>query len=146
MMYDSYGYMYFCDRLGDTYRWRGENVSTIEVENIISKHLNSREVVVYGVELPGQEGRAGMAAILDSSDNIDINELSKNIINSLPSYSRPVFLRFAKEVEHTGMINTFIFLAFLLAFFFFNKLIYLCFMFKVHLKLKSLFWLMKITT
>ena len=46
-------FRYFCDRLGDTYRWRGENVATIEVENVISKHLNSSEVVVYGVEIPG---------------------------------------------------------------------------------------------
>jgi acyl-CoA synthetase (AMP-forming)/AMP-acid ligase II len=102
MMYDSYGYMYFCDRLGDTYRWRGENVSTIEVENIISKHLNSREVVVYGVEVPGQEGRAGMAAILDTPNNIDVVQLSKIVASNLPSYERPVFVRLVRQLDHTG--------------------------------------------
>ena len=50
---DWYGYVYFCDRSGDTFRWRGENVSTIEVENAISSRLDSKEVVVYGVEIPG---------------------------------------------------------------------------------------------
>ena len=57
MVYDVYGYMYFADRIGDTYRWKGENVATIEVENAVSKNLNSIEVVVYGVEIVGQEGR-----------------------------------------------------------------------------------------
>lgn len=53
-MVDEFGWVYFCDRLGDTFRWRGENVSTTEVENIISAKLNFLEVVVYGVEIPGQ--------------------------------------------------------------------------------------------
>jgi acyl-CoA synthetase (AMP-forming)/AMP-acid ligase II len=53
MVCDKFGYMYFCDRLGDTYRWRGENVATVEVENVISSFLNAAEVVVYGVEIPG---------------------------------------------------------------------------------------------
>ena len=51
---DWYGYTYFVDRSGDTFRWRGENVSTIEVENTISSRLNSKEVAVYGVEIPGR--------------------------------------------------------------------------------------------
>ena len=101
MMRDSFGYMYFCDRLGDTYRWRGENVSTIEVENIISSHLNSREVLVYGVEIPGQEGRAGMTAILESTD-FDLEKLAKKVNEDLPSYARPMFVRLVKEIEHTG--------------------------------------------
>jgi acyl-CoA synthetase (AMP-forming)/AMP-acid ligase II len=50
---DWYGYTYFVDRSGDTFRWKGENVSTIEVENIISSRLDSKEVAVYGVEIPG---------------------------------------------------------------------------------------------
>ena len=61
MAMDHYGYIYFVDRLCDTLRWKGENVSTIEVENVISSFLNSKEVVVYGVEVPGQGERAGMA-------------------------------------------------------------------------------------
>ena len=106
MMRDSFGYMYFCDRLGDTFRWRGENVSTIEVENVISSHLNSREVVVYGVEIPGQEGRAGMTAILESAD-FDLEKLTQKIKEDLPSYARPLFIRLIKEIEHTGRCNNF---------------------------------------
>ena len=103
MMCDRFGYMYFCDRLGDTYRWRGENVSTVEVENIISSTLNSREVVVYGVQIPGEEGRAGMAAILDSEKRQqDLDQLTASVKKSLPAYARPVFIRFINEIEHTG--------------------------------------------
>ena len=91
---------YFCDRLGDTYRWRGENVSTIEVENVISKHLNSSEVVVYGVEIPGQEGKAGMATI--TSTNVNMKELGEYIKADLPSYAKPLFVRLVAEFEHTG--------------------------------------------
>jgi solute carrier family 27 fatty acid transporter 1/4 len=101
MMYDRYGYTYFCDRLGDTFRWRGENVATVEVENILSKNLSSQEVVVYGVELPGQEGRAGMAAIV-KSDLIDLAHLTARIKAELPSYSRPLFIRIVDEIDHTG--------------------------------------------
>ena len=56
--------MYFCDRSGDTFRWKGENVSTAEVEPRIATVLKLTDVVVYGVEVPGNEGRAGMAAIV----------------------------------------------------------------------------------
>jgi len=102
MMQDSLGYVYFCDRLGDTFRWRGENVATIEVENAISRRLNSREVVVYGVEVPGQEGRAGMAALSCEPEHIDMVELVDKLKIDLPAYARPVFLRFVKTLEHTG--------------------------------------------
>lgn len=105
MMRDSFGYMYFCDRLGDTYRWRGENVSTIEVENVLSAHLNSKEVVVYGVEIAGQEGRAGMAAVLEASLS-DLTQLTDKIKSDLPAYARPVFIRLIKELEHTGTFKT----------------------------------------
>jgi solute carrier family 27 fatty acid transporter 1/4 len=102
MMYDAFGYMYFCDRLGDTYRWRGENVSTIEVENVISKQLDSTECVVYGVEVPGQEGRAGMAAIRSVEADVDLSRLSASLKTLLPAYAKPLFLRFMTELEHTG--------------------------------------------
>ncbi len=109
MMCDSLGYLYFCDRLGDTYRWRGENVSTIELENTISKCLNSRECVVYGVEVPGQEGRAGMCTILsndDSNEKLDLDELALKLKQELPVYARPLFLRLVNEIEHTGTFKT----------------------------------------
>ncbi|RNA44931.1 long-chain fatty acid transport 4 [Brachionus plicatilis] len=102
MVMDRFGYLYFCDRLGDTYRWRGENVSTVEVENQISRFLNSKEVVVYGVEIPGQEGRAGMVSIADSPNSIDLQGLSKKVKEELPSYARPLFIRFTAELDHTG--------------------------------------------
>lgn len=106
MVFDSNGYVYFCDRLGDTYRWRGENVSTIEVENVISRRLDSREVVVYGVEVNGQEGRAGMAAINCRVEDIDLKQLSDGLKRDLPAYARPIFLRFVNEFEHTGNLIT----------------------------------------
>lgn len=60
---DADGYLYFCDRIGDTFRWKGENVATTEVENVMASILKMKNVVVYGVEVPGSEGRAGMATI-----------------------------------------------------------------------------------
>ncbi len=102
MMYNKYGWLYFCDRLGDTYRWRGENVSTVEIEDIISSKLDSAEVVVYGVEIPGQEGKAGMAAII--KNNLDIDKLSIDIKQSIPSYARPIFIRVSNDIEHTGKL------------------------------------------
>lgn len=97
---DWYGYVYFIDRLGDTFRWKGENVSTVEVENALSKRLNSTEVIVYGVEIPGKEGRAGMATVTDL--NADMKMLSESVVKDLPSYARPLFIRLSNNVEHTG--------------------------------------------
>jgi solute carrier family 27 fatty acid transporter 1/4 len=106
LMYaDSFGYVYFCDRLGDTFRWRGENVATIEVEDVISGNLNSREVVVYGVQVPGQEGRAGMAALNCREDEVNLVELNVNLTRDLPSYAKPVFIRFVQEIEHNGILG-----------------------------------------
>ncbi|CAF0866595.1 unnamed protein product [Adineta ricciae] len=101
---DKYGYLYFCDRTGDTFRWKGENVSTVEVENILMTILKRNDVVVFGVSIPECEGKAGMAVILDDpSSPINIstiaNELKKQ---GLPSYARPCFLRFTKHIELTG--------------------------------------------
>ncbi len=100
MIVDSWGYMYFCDRLGDTFRWRGENVATVEVENTISSHLKSSEVSVYGVEVPGQEGKAGMAAIM--KEDLDIDLLCEHLKANLPAYARPLFIRLSKEFDYTG--------------------------------------------
>uniref|UniRef100_H0YZR3 Long-chain-fatty-acid--CoA ligase n=1 Tax=Taeniopygia guttata TaxID=59729 RepID=H0YZR3_TAEGU len=76
LVMDKYGYMYFRDRTGDTFRWKGENVSTTEVEGTLSRILNLTDVVVYGVEVPGVEGRAGMAAIADPGNSCDLEEFS----------------------------------------------------------------------
>lgn len=104
MVVDNWGYMYFCDRLGDTFRWRGENVATVEVENAISGHLSSSEVSVYGVEVPGQEGRAGMASIM--REELDMEKLSECLRVQLPAYARPIFIRLTKEFDYTGSFKT----------------------------------------
>ena len=100
---DEYGYVYFHDRIGDTFRWRGENVSTAEVEATMSNILGLRDVVVYGVRVPGTEGRAGMAAIADPDNNgIDIRALVQGLKELLPSYAHPIFLRIVGSVSVTG--------------------------------------------
>jgi acyl-CoA synthetase (AMP-forming)/AMP-acid ligase II len=101
MVMDKFGYIKFCDRLGDTYRWRGENVATIEVENIISKYLNSSETIIYGVEIPGEEGKTGMAAFV-KNDNLNLKDLSNYLKDHLPAYARPLFIRLLNDIEYTG--------------------------------------------
>jgi len=98
---DKLGYLYFKDRKGDTFRWKGENVSTAEVEAVISRVTDLSDVVVYGVAVPGCEGRAGMAAIADS-DKIDLGSLATSLTTKLPAYARPHFLRLAPELDMTG--------------------------------------------
>ncbi|XP_072015110.1 long-chain fatty acid transport protein 1-like [Amphiura filiformis] len=102
LVMDDYGYMYFKDRAGDTFRWRGENVSTTEVESTISKAVKLNDAVVYGVEVPGLEGRAGMAAIVDETGHLDLVSLNHSLKNSLPAYARPVFIRVMNQVNTTG--------------------------------------------
>ena len=99
---DEEGFMYFCDRTGDTFRWKGENVSTAEVESTISKTLELTDVVVYGVEVPGNEGRAGMAAIVGSPESIDLHDLPQQLFLSLPAYAVPLFVRFIMFADLTG--------------------------------------------
>ncbi|KAK7095529.1 long-chain fatty acid transport protein 1-like [Littorina saxatilis] len=102
LVMDELGYMYFHDRTGDTFRWRGENVSTSEVEAVISNHVGLKDAVVYGVEVPGSEGRAGMAAIVDEDRSLDLQKMTLALQRSLPPYARPVFVRLMKEVDTTG--------------------------------------------
>lgn len=96
----------FVDRLGDTFRWKGENVSTTQVENIVSEYDKIAEAVVYGVEIPNTNGRAGMAAITlqdgKSLDDGDLASMVKAFKAELPAYAVPVFLRIQKQIETTG--------------------------------------------
>ena len=92
----------FVDRFGDTFRWKGENVSTLEVEAILNSFSPIELSSVYGVAIPNTEGKAGMAAIkLDPSIKFDLDELSRFVLNSLPKYSIPVFIRMIEDVETT---------------------------------------------
>ncbi|CAF4732056.1 unnamed protein product, partial [Rotaria sp. Silwood1] len=104
MVADKYGYLFFCDRTGDTFRWKGENVSTVEVENILMNILKRNDVVVFGVAVPETDGKAGMAVILDDpSLPIDMTKLVQELKkNGLPSYARPCFIRLTKHIELTG--------------------------------------------
>ncbi len=95
----------FVDRLGDTFRWKGENVSTTEVEQIMDGHPGVVESVVYGVQIPGTDGRAGMAQVrLDRPHKeFDFADLTAYLKRELPPYAIPVFLRVSMEaVETTG--------------------------------------------
>ncbi|KAF3700058.1 Long-chain fatty acid transport protein 1 [Channa argus] len=102
LVMDELGYMYFRDRGGDTYRWRGENVSTTEVEGILSSLLGQTDVAVYGVTVPGVEGKAGMAAIANTTGCFDWNSFLQKVQLALPPYARPVFLRISPHVDTTG--------------------------------------------
>ena len=103
----SYGQKHyqFVDRVGDTFRWKSENVSTNEVGEIINQHDDIIFSNVYGVEIPGTDGRAGMAAIVlrenMSANEIDVDSISRHIIDNLSSYARPVFLRLLAELPTT---------------------------------------------
>lgn len=96
----------FVDRVGDTFRWKSENVSTNEVGEIINQHNDIVFTNVYGVEIPGTDGRAGMAAIVlkesVSANNMDINSISEHISENLPAYARPVFIRLLADLPTTS--------------------------------------------
>ncbi|XP_037306263.2 long-chain fatty acid transport protein 2-like [Pungitius pungitius] len=100
---DADGFFYFHDRVGDTFRWKGENVATNEVADILMLADCIKEANVYGVEVPGLEGRAGMAAvILSDEQTFEPTVVFKHVENFLPSYARPRFIRIQTSMEVTG--------------------------------------------
>ena len=101
MRRDDHGYFYFVDRIGDTFRWKGENVATSEVSEALSAIPGIREVNVYGVAVPGMDGRAGMAALVVDG-GFDIAGLAHRLEGRLAPYARPVFLRLQPEIVVTG--------------------------------------------
>jgi fatty-acyl-CoA synthase len=101
MRQDEQGFFYFVDRVGDTFRWKGENVSTTEVAGVIGTADGVADVAVYGVSVPGADGRAGMAAIV-VGDRFDVAGLRQLLCARLPSYARPVFVRIVTAIEITG--------------------------------------------
>jgi fatty-acyl-CoA synthase len=101
MRCDDSGFYYFVDRIGDTFRWKGENVSASEVAAAIAAFPGIKEANVYGVRVPGTEGAAGMAAIVCDGD-LDLVALRKHLAAWLPPYARPLFLRLADRLEATA--------------------------------------------
>ena len=101
MRRDALGYFYFVDRVGDTFRWKGENVATSEVAEALGVVPGIAEANVYGVTVPGQDGRAGMAALV-VAPSFDPARLGERLKDHLPAYARPVFLRLKPEMEITG--------------------------------------------
>jgi fatty-acyl-CoA synthase len=101
MRKDARGYFYFVDRVGDTFRWKGENVSTSEVAEAINVFPGIQDANVYGVGVPGYDGRAGMAAIV-AIETLDLAALHAHLSANLPDYARPLFLRVQKQIDVTG--------------------------------------------
>ncbi len=103
--WDKEGRWWFCDRIGDTFRWKSENVSTAEVSEILGLHPKIFEANVYGVEVPHHDGRAGCAAVLFEGDVVSeeiLESVAKHAIQRLPKYSVPSFLRVVTEHKTTG--------------------------------------------
>jgi fatty-acyl-CoA synthase len=98
---DDEGFVYFMDRIGDTFRWKGENVATTEVSEVINTIPGIKESIVYGVEIFGHDGRAGMASLVIDGD-FELSVLAKALENQLPTYARPIFLRILPEPDLTG--------------------------------------------
>eukprot|EP01116_Phalansterium_solitarium_P022043 TRINITY_DN7135_c0_g1_i2.p1 TRINITY_DN7135_c0_g1~~TRINITY_DN7135_c0_g1_i2.p1 ORF type:complete len:665 (+),score=228.99 TRINITY_DN7135_c0_g1_i2:54-2048(+) len=101
---DEDGFYYFVDRIGDTFRWKGENVSTNEVAEVLSCFPGIEEAAVFGVQVQGYEGRAGMASLVLKSpaETFPWAELYTHLEHQLPAYARPIFIRVQKEIPKTS--------------------------------------------
>ncbi|KAI1379945.1 fatty acid transporter [Hypoxylon crocopeplum] len=117
MRLDSDGRLFFVDRLGDTFRWRSENVSTTEVGDVVGEFPQVAEVTVYGVAVPNADGRAGCAAVvaaegvstkpedIASGRGLDLRGLAEHCLAMLPRYAVPVFVRVSKHLEYTATMK-----------------------------------------
>ena len=101
MRQDAQGYFYFVDRIGDTFRWKGENVATSEVAEAICGFPGITEATVYSVAMPGTDGRAGMATIVTDA-GLDLAAFRTHLAGRLPAYAHPVFLRVRDDLEVTA--------------------------------------------
>jgi fatty-acyl-CoA synthase len=101
MRADAGGYFYFVDRIGDTFRWKGENVASCEVAAAIAAFPGISEATVYGVPIPGTEGAAGMAALVVDGA-LDLAEMRQHLARALPAYARPLFLRIQNSIAVTA--------------------------------------------
>uniref|UniRef100_A0AAV2L1Z1 long-chain-fatty-acid--CoA ligase n=1 Tax=Knipowitschia caucasica TaxID=637954 RepID=A0AAV2L1Z1_KNICA len=103
LLIDSENFVYFMDRVGDTFRWKGENVATSEVGDILTAANSVLEANVYGVKVEGHEGRIGMAAVtLKEGEEFDCTDAFKHVVTYLPPYARPRFVRIQPSLEVTG--------------------------------------------
>ena len=103
MRKDELGYFYFIDRIGDTFRWKGENVSTTEVSEALTSFPGIQETTVYGVQIPHMEGRAGMVAVVvEDFASFDLQGFHAHMNAHLPEYARPLFIRFQHHLEVTA--------------------------------------------
>ncbi|MBR0684844.1 long-chain-acyl-CoA synthetase [Bradyrhizobium manausense] len=100
MRLDDGGFFHFVDRIGDTFRWKGENVATSEVNDAVRDFTGVVDATTYGVSIPGTDGRAGMSAIV-VNEGFDIAALSAHLAQRLPVYARPVFVRISRELDAT---------------------------------------------
>jgi fatty-acyl-CoA synthase len=97
----------FVDRLGDTFRWKGENVATTDVEAAVSADPAVENVTVFGVQVPGTDGRAGMAAVVLAGDrDFDGKSLAQTVYEHLPSYAVPLFVRVVDSLEQTSTFKS----------------------------------------
>ena len=101
MKMDADGYLYFIDRVGDTFRWKGENVSTNEVAERVQEAAGVKEANIYGVAVEGSEGRAGMAGLVVGPE-FDIKDFSEHVARELPTFAQPLFVRVLPSIETTG--------------------------------------------
>ncbi len=106
MKRDAQGYFYFIDRVGDTFRWKSENVSTNEVAEVFGTHEKVVQANVYGVEVADYSGKAGMVALV-AEEGLDLNALHAHVHKELPHYARPLFLRLSKETQDENTTGTF---------------------------------------
>ena len=100
MKVDEAGYFHFVDRIGDTFRWKGENVATSEVNEAIADCRGVVEASTYGVEISGTDGRAGMAAIV-IDQNFDLGDFADHLSRRLPAYAAPVMIRICDALDTT---------------------------------------------
>lgn len=103
MLNQGHGHVRFVDRTGDTFRWQSQNVATTQVEGVVNGWSQISESVVYGVEVPGSEGRCGMAWIkLDEDESLDRDGFARHLRDQLPRYAVPRFLRIGQDAQVTG--------------------------------------------